>query len=133
MPYLIDTDWTIDHLGNVQDAVQLLTVLAEDGIAISIITYMEVYQGVVRDPKHAEALAHFERFLDGVPIVPLSLAVARRCATLRETLKQQKKKVNSRALDLIIAATALEHNLVLVTRNTSDYHDIPNLKLYQSI
>jgi predicted nucleic acid-binding protein len=32
---------------------------------------------------------------------------------------------------LIIAATALEYNLILVTRNTADYHDVPTLKLYQ--
>ena len=32
----------------------------------------------------------------------------------------------------MIAATALEHNLTLVTRNVRDYDDIPNLTLYQS-
>ena len=131
MPYLIDTDWTIDHLANVPDAVQLLNELADDGIAISVVTYMEVYQGIVRDPKRADLLFQFESFLAGVPIVPFSLAVARQCANLRADLKRHGKKVNSRALDLMIAATAIEHNLILVTRNTSDYQDIPNLKLYQ--
>lgn len=48
MPYLVDTDWVIDHLANVPEAVRLLKSLAQDGIAISIITYMEVYQGVLR-------------------------------------------------------------------------------------
>ena len=28
------------------------------------------------------------------------------------------------------AATALEHGLILVTRNVSDYSDIPGLALY---
>jgi predicted nucleic acid-binding protein len=41
MPYLIDTDWVIDLLASVPEAVQLLDRLAQDGIAISIITYME--------------------------------------------------------------------------------------------
>lgn len=31
--------------------------------------------------------------------------------------------------DLFLAATALEHNLTLVTRNTKDFAAIPNLKL----
>jgi predicted nucleic acid-binding protein len=57
--------------------------------------------------------------------------VAERCARLRETLRSQNKWVNSRALDLIIAATALEYDLTLVTNNTEDFEDIPGLNLYQ--
>lgn len=132
MAYLIDSDWVIDHLANVPEANELLDELAEDRIAISIITYMEAYQGLLRSPivrKEVEPL--FNTFAEGVPVIPLSLPVARRCASLRETLRAQKRRVNSRALDLIIAATALEHDLTLVTRNHEDYKDIPGLKLYQ--
>jgi predicted nucleic acid-binding protein len=35
-------------------------------------------------------------------------------------------------LDLLIAATALEHNLTLLTRNVRDFQHVPGLKLYQS-
>jgi predicted nucleic acid-binding protein len=34
-------------------------------------------------------------------------------------------------LDLIIAATALKHELTLVTRNPTDYDGIPYLDLYE--
>ena len=132
MPYLIDTDWVIDLLASVPEAVQLLDRLAQDGIAISIITYMEAYQGVERSPHPEEAQNKLSALLDSLPVVPLSPAVAQRCARLRETLRKQGKRVNARSLDLIIAATALEHNLTLVTRNTEDYADVPGLKLYRS-
>ena len=33
-------------------------------------------------------------------------------------------------MDILIAATAIEHGLTLVTGNTRDYEDIPNLRLY---
>ena len=46
------------------------------------------------------------------------------------TLEKEQKRVKSRALDLINAAIALEHDLTLVTRNVEDYQDIPDLKLY---
>lgn len=130
MAYLIDSDWTIDHLSDIGVATELLTGLAIDGIAISVITYMEVYQGVLRSPNLEAAQARFDVFLDGIVVLPLSTAVARRCARLRNHLKQRGKRVNARALDLLIAATALEHDLTLVTRNTGDYDDIPELKLY---
>ena len=48
MPYLIDSDWVIDFLAQESKALQLLEQLAQEGIAISIVTYMEVYQGVLR-------------------------------------------------------------------------------------
>jgi predicted nucleic acid-binding protein len=46
-------------------------------------------------------------------------------------LTKSNKRVNSRALDLIIAATALEYSLTLVTKNTDGFKDIPDLTLYQ--
>jgi predicted nucleic acid-binding protein len=49
----------------------------------------------------------------------------------KSQLRSQNKRVKSRALDLIIAATALEDGLTLVTNNTDDFKDIPDLTLYQ--
>ena len=130
MPYLIDTDLVIDHLANITEANQLLDKLAPEGIAISMITYMEAYQGVVRSPNVQEARAKFQTFRRSVPVLPFSLSVAKRCAVLRERLKTEQKRVKARALDLINAAIALEHDLTLVTRNVKDYQDIPDLHLY---
>ena len=131
MPYLVDTDIVIDHLAQVTEATSLLEDLAPEGIAISIITYMEAYQGVLRSPNLKEARAKFQAFRKTIPVLPFSLTVAKRCALLRETLKQAGKRVKARALDLMNAAIALEHDMTLVTRNREDYKDIPGLKLYE--
>ena len=40
MPFLIDSTLVIDHLENVPGSSQCLEQLAEEGIAISIITYL---------------------------------------------------------------------------------------------
>ena len=132
MPYLVDTDFVIDHLANSTEANQLLDRLAPEGIAISIITYMEAYQGVVRSSNPREAKTKFQAFRRSVPVIAFSLSVAKRCAVLREHLRQEQKRVKSRALDLMNAAIALEHDLTLVTRNVEDYKDIPDLKLYRA-
>jgi tRNA(fMet)-specific endonuclease VapC len=131
MPYLIDSHVVIDHLADVPEASHLLSRLAKDRIAMSIITYMEAFQGIVRSPQPKEASAKFRSFAKSIPVLPLSLAVAERCARLREALRRQNKRVNTRALDLIIAATALEYDLTLVTGNTADFKDIPDLPLSQ--
>jgi tRNA(fMet)-specific endonuclease VapC len=128
--YLLDSNLVIPYLADDPATVHLVERLALEAIAISIVTYMEAYQGTLRSPDPNRALKRFERFLEGAPILPFSPEVARRCARLREGLKGRGHRVRDRALDLVIAATALEHGLRLVTRNQGDFADIPELSLY---
>lgn len=62
MKYLVDTDWVIDHLREEQKVTRKLEELAADGLAISIISLAELYEGVFysRDPgRSEEALRRF--------------------------------------------------------------------------
>ncbi|HEV8574100.1 MAG TPA: type II toxin-antitoxin system VapC family toxin [Dehalococcoidia bacterium] len=128
MPYLVDTDWLIDYLEGSPPAVRLLERLADSGLAISIVTYMEAYQGVFRSADRENAARRFDALLRGIRLVSITTAVARRCAVIREELRSNGGRVRQRALDLLIAASAIEYNLTLVTRNKKDYEDIPNLQ-----
>jgi predicted nucleic acid-binding protein len=128
--YLLDSNFVIPYLADDPATVPLVERLAPEGIAISIVTYMEVYQGALRSPDPQLAQEELERFVAVVPILPLSPEVARRCAHLREELRGRGRRVRARALDLVIAATAVEHGLRLVTRNVADFEDIPELVLY---
>jgi predicted nucleic acid-binding protein len=130
MPHLIDTNWIIHYLAGHPTAVNLLNTLVPQGIEISIITYPKLYEGTLRHANPRQTQAQLQAFLTTVPLFPLTLAVARRCAHLREDLRRRGRRVRPRALDLIIAATALEHNLTLVTRNRADFQDVPDLRLY---
>ncbi len=130
MPYLLDSDQCIAALAGQAETVALIEALLADGCAISIITYMEVYQGILRSPDSDRAQAQFQEFLRGIRIIPLTTPIAERCAALRQQLKEQGHRVNSRALDLINAATAMTHQLILVTSNTADYADISGLERY---
>lgn len=128
MAYLIDSDWLIDYLAGEPPAIRLLERLADSGLAISIITYMEAYQGVLRSSDPENAARRFDALLRAIRLVSITTGVARRCATIREELRPKVGRVRQRALDLLIAASAIEHNLTLVTRNANDYKDIPNLR-----
>ncbi len=132
MAYLIDTDRLIDHLADDPSALQLLTRLADQGIAMSAVSYMELYQGVVQNPDPDAARAKLERLLSVVPILPFTRDVAETCARIRAELQRMGKRIRPRALDLQIAATAITYGLSLVTGNVDDYDDITELSLYQS-
>src|SRR5581483_270075 len=107
MKYLLDADWVVDYLAGDPAAQGFIDGLRPDGIAISIIVYTEIYEGIYggRNPRQAERV--FRVFLHGIPILPISQAVARCNARLRADLRSRKLPVAHRALDLLIAATAL--------------------------
>lgn len=57
--YLIDPDWIIDHLKGVAAVTARLHELRSVGLAVSIISLAELYEGVhySRDPVRSERLA----------------------------------------------------------------------------
>ncbi len=44
--YLIDTDWIIDHLNKKVEVKEKIKELRSEGIALSIISLAELYEGV---------------------------------------------------------------------------------------
>ena len=88
---------------------------------LSVISIGEIQRGIARqrapDPGFASALANWlDRVLTlyGERVVPFDLRAARRWGALSATLGND-------SADLMIAATALEHGLTVVTRNVSDF------------
>jgi tRNA(fMet)-specific endonuclease VapC len=130
MSYLFDSDRTIDYLDGRAEARGVFSRLAPLGVSISIVTYIEVYEGSLSATNPIDARQRLAEFMALVPVLLLSEQIARRCARVRHDLRLRRRRVRSRALDLIIASTALEHDLTLVTRNRADYSDIPGLLLY---
>ncbi|MGH2371098.1 MAG: type II toxin-antitoxin system VapC family toxin [Chloroflexota bacterium] len=128
--YLVDTDWIVDCLHGQQAALQTIADLAPQGLAISLITYGELYEGAyyARDPR--QAMASLRKFLRRVRRLTLTVAVMERFGVVRGGLPRVvRDQIGD--MDLLIAATALHHDLTLVTRNLRDFSRVPGLKLYQ--
>ena len=129
MTYLVDSDWVADYLKGRTPAVTLLADLFAEGLAISIITFAEIYEGIYygTDPQHNELI--FRRFLRGVRVLGINRPIARRFALIRGRLRAEGQIIPQP--DILIAATALQYDLTLLTRNLRDFGRIPDLKLYQ--
>lgn len=128
--YLIDTDWAIQVLHGDSTATQALIAHAPQGLAISLITYGELFEGAYYARDAQRALASLQTFLDGKDLVPLTTAVMERFAILRGQLSRQiRQQVGD--LDLLIAATAIEHDLALFTYNRKDFQLISGVTLVQ--
>ncbi len=46
MQYLVDSDWVIDHLNGIRRVTSRLDELAQDGLALSIVSLCELYDGM---------------------------------------------------------------------------------------
>jgi tRNA(fMet)-specific endonuclease VapC len=135
MTYLVDTDYIVDYLKGQRNVPEMLATLLPDGIAVSIITFAEVYEGIYYDQKRTQYEQALRQLLRGVDLLGITRPIARQFAILRGQLRVQpegKTVVQPKNnYDLFIAATALHHHLTLVTRNVKDYERIPHLKLYK--
>ena len=98
---------------------KLLEWLDDKPLAACSVTRIEVlgYHGL--NPEEADEIGNF---LAGITVYPLSDAIVDRSIALRRARKMPLP-------DAIIAATALENDIPLVTRNTKDFRKIPNLEL----
>ncbi len=107
--YLVDTDWIIDHFNGIVAVTDRLGRLRPEGLAISIVSLAELYEGVhySRDPVRSEAT--LQRFLAGVSVLPVDEEVCRVFGHERGRLRQQGKTIGD--FDLLIAATCLRHGL----------------------
>src|SRR5713101_9078328 len=136
MTYLVDTDYVADYLKGQRNVATILEPLLLDGLAMSIITFAEVYEGIFYGYNRPQHEAGFRNFLKSTPVLGITRPIARRFALIRGQLRATPK---GKALvqpkdtyDLFIATTALHYNLTLITRNIQDYDHIPHLKLYQA-
>jgi len=134
--YLIDKDYVIDFLKGKSYASEIYkSVLSKAEIAISIITYAEVYEGIFYGKDREQHEANFLGFTGQIPIFGITQSIAKQYAIIRGNLRANKATKNltepKKYYDLFIATTALEYSLTLVTNNVKDYERIiPYLKLY---
>lgn len=118
-PYLIDTNVIIDYFENrlpAQRIIWLEQQVDEGACAISIINRIELFSFEMPSEDRAKLLD----FTDRCSLIRLTDEVADFTILLRKTVKIKLP-------DAIIAATALVHNLELVTRKTDDFKNIPGL------
>jgi tRNA(fMet)-specific endonuclease VapC len=120
MSFLIDTDYVADFLKGRPDAMLLLRSLPREQIAISVITFGEVIEGITFGQDRRRHEQGFRQFLRIADVLPLNRATMRRFASIRGALRAQGDLIPD--MDLLIGATAIATNRTLVTRNRRHFN-----------
>jgi tRNA(fMet)-specific endonuclease VapC len=124
MTYLVDTTWIIEYLRGNQEVIQRLRSLRDEGLSIAIVSLAELYEGVFRSNNPSSNEAALKDFLTGVTILSIDEEV---CIIFgREMARLRQRGMSVGDMDLLIAATALRHNLTLLTQD-QDFQRVENL------
>lgn len=127
--YLLDTGVLAAYLKGRSGAVALADAWVKAGEATtSMVVYGEIveYLQSLPDPDYARHLALLRGLLQQVYPFPLSYGIMERYAGLRRALRPPNGPGLIGDIDTLIAATALEHGLEVVTAD-GDYARVPNL------
>lgn len=126
MRYLLDADWIISFLNGRADAVALIKRVADEGIAVSAVTYGEILEGISPTSPPGTRAMELDQFVSSVDLLPIDAAVAVEYGQLRANLRSRGLLIPDN--DLWIAATAVACDLTLVSRD-SHFARVPGLRL----
>ena len=134
MAYLFDTDAISEVLKKKPAAayVRWLRRIPRADQYTSTVVVGELYKGAFRSEDVERHLGNIEkRVLPSVTVIPYDLAAARVYGQVRAELEQAGKLLAD--ADLLIAATALLHDLEVVTGNVRHFARVPGLRVCRSL
>jgi len=129
--HLLDTTVLAALLNGRPVAVTLLEpLLARHELATSMIVYGEVIEFIQGYTNAAQRQQDLETLLSDIYPYNLTYAIMQRYATLRRAMRRPTGSGVIGDMDTLIAATAIEYTLTLVTAD-SDFERVPGLSLLQ--
>jgi tRNA(fMet)-specific endonuclease VapC len=128
MAYLFDTDAISETLRKkpLEDYMEWLKTLTREQQYTSSIVISELYKGAYRSPKREQLIFNIKtKILPILTILPFDTNTAQIYGQISAELEQTGQMLAHP--DLQIAATAIQHNLELVTGNIKHFGRVPNL------
>jgi predicted nucleic acid-binding protein len=119
---LVDTNVIIEAFKGTQETIELLESIGLKNLVVSTITQMELYIGAL----NKNELNLIRNRLKNIKILDINKKISQKGA---ELVYNYSKSHNLDIPDSIIAATALIHNIPLLTYNLRDFRFIPGLNL----
>ena len=128
MSYLLDTNVCV-RLINRSSAQVLARTQSLDPSIIrhSVVTRAELLYGARKSARVSANLAGVDRFCEPLTVLPFDEGCARHYGAMRATLEQLGTPIGWN--DYMIAATALAHDLVLVTHNAREFNRVVGLEV----
>jgi tRNA(fMet)-specific endonuclease VapC len=124
---LIDTDWVIDHLNQIERVVARLKELRPQGLALSIVSLAELSEGVQYSREPDQSQQALDAFLEDVSVLGIDEEICKIFGRERGRLRKQGALIGD--FDLLIAATGLHYGLTVLTNNRQHFERVEGLQI----
>jgi predicted nucleic acid-binding protein len=125
--YLLDTGILVAYLQGKPNIVQLVSpFITNHEAATSIVVYAEVVEHFKSFPAFATRKRQLQRLLRFIAPYFLTYPILERYADIRRSLRKPHGEGLIGDIDTLIAATALERKLTVITYD-KDFHRVPGL------
>ena len=124
---LLDTDIVSFFLKGDSRANKYASIVQGNRLALSFMTVAELFQWAAVRNWGQSRIAGLEKSLQNYLIIPIDIEVCRIWGNLRAERQAIGKVISPQ--DAWIAATAIRHNLPLVTNNAKDFQNISKLQV----
>ena len=128
MRFLLDTCVISDFARGHVRTLDRIKAAAPDDLAASTITRMEITYGLLLNPSLARQLAPvMDALFSSIRVIAYGSGAAEATAEARAGLKRKGRPIG--AFDILIAGTALAHDLTLVTSNVRELSQVEGLRI----
>jgi tRNA(fMet)-specific endonuclease VapC len=119
MTYLLDTDTCVFWLRGRPSVQAKMAAAGPEALSISVITLAELRYGAECSAQPDANHRAIDDFVGGVLVLGVDADVARAFGAIKARLRRQGNLIED--FDLLLAATAVTHDLTLVTNNMDHF------------
>ncbi len=122
--YLLDSCICIEIIKGNRNVIKHCLNTGNDICAISIISYAELLYGAYHSGQLSKECEKINKLMPLYDLISIDDSIEE-YAQIKQSLKSQGKMIDE--FDILIAATALHYDLILVTNNEKHFERIDNL------
>ncbi len=128
MKYTLGTNVCIRLLkGDFPGMLKHIEKIKNDDVYISAVVRFELYYGACKSSRVEENLKKLNKFFENYDLLPVDQKTADKAGIIRAELEKKGNPIGP--YDLLIGATALVNDCILVTHNTREFSRISKLKI----
>jgi tRNA(fMet)-specific endonuclease VapC len=127
LKYVLDTNTLIHFFKGKGNVASRLFSKPPAEIFIPSVVQLELLVGISKSLAPQKRIAEFEEFLSLISVLPFGKEEAEKGAEIRVKLETQGNSIGP--YDLLIAATAITNQGILVTHNTREFNRVEGLQI----
>ena len=127
MKYVLDTNTLIYFFKGLGDVSKHMLAQSPSELAIPTVVLSELEVGITKSTSPRKRKSQLQEITALVNVLPFGIAESRSAAQIRVELEKQGLPIGP--YDVLIAATALANNTILITHNQKEFGRIEGLKI----